>query len=252
MEPNLAWLATNFVASLLLPPFSLILLVMAGLVLLKQRPRLGKNLIAAGLALLYALSTPLVATFLFRLLQSEPLPEKPNLSGVGAIVVLGSGRYEDAPEYGGDTNSSLGLERLRYAAHLHRKTGLPVLAAGGSPEGRVPEARFMKETLEKEFGVPVRWTEEGSHNTRENALLSRRILAAEGIDKILLVTHAWHMPRAQHVFEKAGFSVIPAGTRFSGPVEPRLFDFIPDAGALRSSAYALHELIGIVWYRLRD
>lgn len=252
MEPNLAWLATNFLASLLLPPLSLILLMTAGLLWLKRRPRLGKGLIAAGLVLLYALSTPLVATFSFRLLQSEPLPAKFDLASAGAIIVLGAGRYENAPEYGGDTNSSLGLERLRYAAHLHRKTGLPILAAGGSPEGRVPESRFMKETLEQEFGVAVRWTEEGSHNTRENALLSRRILGTEGIDKILLVTHAWHMPRAKRAFETAGFSVIPAGTRFSGPVELRLFDFIPDAGALRSSAYAMHELIGIAWYRLKN
>lgn len=251
MEPNLPWLATNFVASFLLPPLSLIVLMAAGLMLLKRHPRVGKGLIAGGLIVLYALSTPLVATLLFRLLQCDPLPEYADLSGVGAIVVLGSGRYEDAPEYGGDTNSPLGLERLRYAAYLHRKTGLPILATGGSPGGRTPESHFMKETLEKEFGTPVRWIEEKANNTRENARFSQRVLTQEGVGKILLVTHAWHMPRAKSAFEKAGLVVIPAGTRFSGPIGPNLFDFIPDAGALRSSAYALHEIIGIAWYRLR-
>lgn len=251
MEPKLAWLATHFLASLLLPPLSLILLMTAGLVLLKRRPRLGKSLLAAGLVLLYALSTPLVAGFLFRLLQSEPLPEQPNLSGVGAIVVLGAGRYEDAPEYGSDTANALALERLRYAAQLQRRTGLPILVSGGAPGGGTPEARFMQAILEKEFGVPVRWTESDSDTTRENALFSQRILAEDGIKKILLVTHAWHMPRARGAFERAGLEVIAAGTRFSPPEAAELMDFVPDASALRSSTYAVHEAIGLIWYRVR-
>lgn len=251
MDPKLAWLATNFIAAFLLPPLSLILLMFAGLLLLKRKPRLGKTLIAAGLGLLYALSMPLVAGFLFGLLQPAPLADKPDLRDVGAIVVLGSGRYEDAPEYGGDTASALALERLRYGATLHRQTGLPLLVTGGAPEDGLPEAQFMREILEREFKTPVRWTESASRNTRENALFSRDILAKDNIHRILLVTHAWHMPRAQAAFERAGFDVIPAGTHFSSKPKPRLLDFIPDAGALRSSSYALHELIGIVWYKLR-
>lgn len=251
MDPTLAWLATNFVASFLLPPLSLIVLMTAGMALLKRRPRLGKMLIGLGLVLLYALSTPLVAGSLFRLLQAAPLPESADLSGVGAIVVLGAGRYERAPEYGGDTANAYALERLRYAARLQRRTGLPILVTGGAPTGGIPEAQFMQEVLEKEWKVPVRWTEGASDNTRENALNSRRILAGEKIAKILLVTHAWHMPRAQAAFERAGFEVIPAGTRFSLPKAAELMDFVPEAGALRASAHALHEAIGLVWYRLR-
>jgi len=251
MEPNLAWLVTNFVAAFLLPPLSLILLMTAGLMRLKRRPRLGKALIASGLVLLYALSTPLVAGGLFRLLESAPLSATADLSGVGAIVVLGAGRYENAPEYGADTANALALERLRYAARLQRRTGLPILVTGGAPGGGLPEARFMKDILEQEFGVPVRWAEDASHNTRENALFSRRLLATEKIAKILLVTHAWHMPRARAAFERAGLEVIPAGTRFSPPKAAELMDFVPDAGALRASSHALHEAIGLVWYKLR-
>lgn len=251
MQTHLAWLATNFIAAFLLPPLSLILLMTAGLLLLKRRPRLGKALLAAGLVLLYALSTPLVAGSLIRLLQVAPLPANANLSGVGAIVVLGAGRYEDAPEYGGDTANALALERLRYAATLQRRTGLPLLVTGGAPDGGMPEGRFMQEILEKEFGVPVRWMEDASDNTRENAINSARILAREHIRRILLVTHAWHMPRAEAAFERAGLQVIPAGTHFAGSRPPGLMSFVPDAGALRVSAYALHEAIGLVWYRLR-
>jgi uncharacterized SAM-binding protein YcdF (DUF218 family) len=109
----------------------------------------------------------------------------------------------------------------------------------------------MKVILEKEFGAQVRWVEEASNNTRENALLSQRMLAKSGVATILLVTHAWHMPRAQGAFERVGLKVIPAGTRFSPPTALELMDFVPNAGALRSSAYAMHEAIGLVWYRLR-
>jgi len=251
METHLTWLATNFIAAFLLPPLDLILLMAAGLALLKRRPRLGKALIASGLILLYALSTPLVAGSLFRLLQSAPLPANADLSGVGAIVVLGAGRYENAPEYGGDTANALALERLRYAAQLQRRTGLPILVTGGAPNGGIPEGRFMKDILEKELGVPVRWVEDASDNTRENAIGSRRILAKENISKILLVTHAWHMPRAKAAFARTGFEVIAAGTHFSPPKTPELMSFVPDAGALRSSAYAMHEIVGIVWYFAR-
>ena len=251
MEPNLAWLATNFVAAFLLPPLNLILLMVAGLFLLKRKPQFGKALLVVGILGLYALSTPLVAGFLLGLLQTDAPVTQTELQQAKAIVVLGAGRYSDAPEYGSDTTSALGLERLRYAAYLHRLTGLPILATGGSPNGGIPESTFMKEILEKEFAVPVKWTEGASNNTRENAIYSKKILEAEGIKQILLVTHAWHLPRARFAFEHAGLHVIAAGTHFVARASGRILDFVPDAGALRSSAYALHEYVGIIWYWLR-
>jgi uncharacterized SAM-binding protein YcdF (DUF218 family) len=252
MDTNLSWLATNLAAVVLLPPFNLILMMSAGSLLLRRRPRLGRTLLVVGIGALYILSTPLVAGALLRLLQTEPLPANADVSGVGAIVVLGAGRYQDAPEYGGDTANALGLERLRYAAQLQKKTGLPILATGGSPAGGVPEARFMRHILEQEFGVSVQWSEEHSNNTRDNASMSHVILAERGIHKILLVTHAWHMPRAQRAFEHAGFTVVPAGTHFAPRDGTTLLDLLPEAGALRASAYAFHELIGIVWYRFTE
>jgi uncharacterized SAM-binding protein YcdF (DUF218 family) len=71
------------------------------------------------------------------------------------------------------------------AVRLQRVTGLPVLASGGNGE-----AAAIKRQLERDFGVPVRWTEGESLTTEENALLSVKILAGTGIQKILLVTHA--------------------------------------------------------------
>lgn len=76
------------------------------------------------------------------------------------------------------------------------------------------EAGQMKSVLENEFHVPVKWTEDTSRDTRENAYNSFSILRKVKVTHIALVTHAWHMPRAIREFEKAGFKVIPASTAY--------------------------------------
>ncbi len=246
----LTWQLTHTLAALLLPPGALILVIAGGLMLRRTRPRLGMGLVTGGLAALYVLSMPLIAGTLLSALEVRS--PATNNGGAAAIIVLGGGKSHAAPEYGGDTIIGASLVRLRYAAHLQRQTGLPVLVSGGSPEGsEQSEAELMQRALQNEFSVPVRWAESGSANTLENARLSYRMLAAENIHTIHLVTHAWHMPRAQLAFEAAGFQVIPAATGYTTRYRLTILDFMPDARALRDSALFFHEIIGIVWYRLR-
>lgn len=168
-----------------------------------------------------------------------------------AIVVLGAGRIRNAPEYGmQDIPGPGALQRLRYAATLQRETGLPLLVTGGSPDGSSEsEAAIMARVLEHDFSVPVKWQEELSNNTAENAQFSSRILRAAGIHRILLVTDAMHMPRAKRVFEQAGLDAVPAPTIFIS-AGPRTFDdFLPNG--LRDASYALHEWLGLAWYSVR-
>lgn len=246
----LSWQLTNTLVALLLPPGALILVMAGGLALRRKRPRLGTTLLGSGLAALYALSMPLTADTLLHALEGES--QVTNNNGAAAIIVLGGGKSHAAPEYGGDTILGATLVRLRYAAHLHRITRLPILVSGGSPEGSAQsEAALMQRTLQSEFSVPVRWAEGDSANTLENARLSYRLLAAENIRTVYLVTHAWHMPRAQLAFEAAGFQVIPAATAYTTRYRLTILDFMPDARAMRDSALFFHEIIGIVWYRLR-
>src|SRR5262249_58500733 len=104
-----------------------------------------------------------------------PLPE------ADAIVVLSADGDRLAPEYGGPTVGALGLQRLRYGAALYRATGKPVLVTGGIPSrGSPPHAVTMKEVLERDFSVPVRWVEPESKNTYENAKLSAELLHRDG------------------------------------------------------------------------
>ncbi|MGB1879583.1 MAG: YdcF family protein, partial [Gammaproteobacteria bacterium] len=67
------------------------------------------------------------------------------------------------------------------------------------------------EALERDFRVPVRWVESVSQNTRENARLTAGVL---DVRRIVLVTHALHMPRAMREFHAAGFDVTPAPLGF--------------------------------------
>ena len=245
----MGWLATNLVSAFLLPPLNLILLGAVGVLLLKRRPRTGKILVVSALALLSLLSTPFVAETALQKL--ETLPAVNPFDSVQAIVVLGAGTYFNAPEYEGNTVNRLGLERIRYAARLHRLTRKPILTTGGAPLGsNSSEAAQMRDVLEKEFRVPVRWIEEASGNTRDNAYKSFAMLKKDGVSRIALVTHAWHMPRATREFEQAGFKVIPAATAYTTRYKTDLSAFIPTAGALQKSSFFFHEVIGMIWYWL--
>ena len=106
----------------------------------------------------------------------------------------------------------------------------------------------MRNVLESDFGVSVRWAEIESHNTAENALNS---LEQFSFDTIILVTHAMHMPHALLAVEEAGYDPIPAPLGFvSGPVfEPAFNDFLPSMKALFGTRYAIYELFGALWYR---
>lgn len=244
------WLVTHALAALLIPPGGLLLLAITGALLARSRPRLGRSLVAAALLGLYVLSTPFAADSLVGVLEPEPRDPLADASGQ-AIVVLGGGTYFQAPEYGGNTVKAETLVRLRYAARLHQLSRKPVLVAGGSPQERTPEAEPMKTVLAREFQVPVRWTEDASRNTLESARLARRLLEPDGITRIYLVTHAWHMPRARLAFEHAGLAVIPAPTGFATRHALTVLDFLPDARALATARLFFHETAGIGWYHLR-
>lgn len=246
------WLITHSIAALLMPLGIVLLILLVSMVLAWRRPLLAWRPAVLAFVVLCPLSTQFVADQLTWWL--EPAPRDPAADPSGqAIVVLGGGTYFNAPEYGADTVSPRTLARLRYAAHLHRTLNKPVLASGGAPRGDpVPEAELMKQALERDFRVPVQWVESRSVNTFENAQSSSAVLKAAGIDRIYLVTHAWHMRRARLAFEHAGFTVIPAALGYATRYELTLLDFMPDAGALDDSTRFFREAIGLGWYYLRS
>jgi len=243
-------MSATLAAAWLLPPLAPLLLIFAGLFAIKSNARAGHLMIAAGALILLALSIPLVGSSLVATLE-EPFAD-PTRESADAIVILGGGSYPAAPEYGRDTVNGSTLERLRYGAFLFAKTSKPILVTGGDPHGfALSEAAQMRAVLQDEWHVPVKWSDERSNNTFDNARNSYSILNAAGIQRIYLVTHAWHMERARRAFANAGFAVVPAPTRYATHHHLQFEDFVPSAEGLQLSAHFCREALGAVWYRLR-
>jgi uncharacterized SAM-binding protein YcdF (DUF218 family) len=110
---------------------------------------------------------------------------------------------------------------------------------------------MMARVLREDFKTEVAWEEGQSEDTAENALFSARILKAAGIRRVLLVTQAMHMPRARAEFIRAGIEVVPAPTLFYSQVKWSPLMLVPTASGLYRSFYAVHEWMGLIWYRLQ-
>jgi len=250
---SISWFLTNLLAAFLLPPLSLVILGCLGWWLAKRFRLAGNAIVIASIALLLVLSTGAGSRLLVAPLENRSLAvPNPKMVDAKAIVILGGGRSFAAPEDGNrDQPSTQTLARLRHGARLYRMTGLPILVSGGAPDrGGESEAAVMARALREDFHIPVRWLEDTSENTAQNAAHAATMLREAGIDRALLVTDAIHMPRAMQIFSKTGLTVMPAATEFRSRKPLSVADFIPSAGGLQTSHYALHEWIGMVWYRL--
>jgi uncharacterized SAM-binding protein YcdF (DUF218 family) len=238
------------IESLLLPPASALLLLALGTLVRWRWRRCGRTLQVLAIVWLWAASTPAVGGALLHSLQTDPaLPATGQLPAADAIVVLSAEADRRGLEYGGAVIGPMTMQRLRYGAHLHRRTKVPLLVSGGVPAPGAPSlAAMMATAADGELGVPVRWLEGDSADTRENARCSARLLARDGARRILLVTSAWHMPRAASCFRREGLEVIAAPTGFRGPAFDGWTSLLPSVGGLRDTCLALHEWGGRAYY----
>jgi uncharacterized SAM-binding protein YcdF (DUF218 family) len=247
---------------LLMPPVPMLLLGLLGLALIGRRLRLGRLLVGVALLATWVVATPMSGYWLPQLLTQPPPVLAPQAVAAlaasakaprTAILVLGGGRKSMALEYDTADLSDLGAERLRYGAWLARKTQLPLAFSGGVAHASDPgptEAALARAALQRDFGLPLRWAEERSRDTNENAIHSVAQLQAAGITQIVLVTHDFHQRRALAAFGRAiarsgrpmALVAAPMGAR--PPPEGKLGDFIPDARGLQRSNWALHEWLG--------
>ncbi|MDA7088097.1 YdcF family protein [Pseudomonas sp. SA3-5] len=241
---------------LLLPPGVLLLALLVAWWLRKRFPRMAGACFGLALGGLWLLSLPVVVEWSAHVLEREPALAEAHwidlAQQVDAIVVLGAGREQGDPAWGDDQPSPMALERLRYAARLAKASGVPLAITGGLHFGQPPsEAALMTEVLARDYGVPVRWQEEASRTTWENATLSAELLHRDGVRRVLLVTQAWHMPRARWCFEQAGFQVLSAPVGFLGVANGRPGGgWLPESKALWQSSLLLNEALGLLLYPL--
>lgn len=249
------WLLEN----MLMPPTGLYLMVLAGLVLRwrARRPLVrgaATALAASGALLSVTLSLPLVSFLLLDGLQSFPsLDPAADSIDADVIVVLAGDVDCDPPEYGSDQPGALSQLRCRYGAHLSRRTGLPLVITGGvlRPDRR-PASHVLRDYVEDELGVTVAWTEDDAKTTRGNARGVARLMNQRGYTRAAVVTNAWHMPRSVEAFEREGVDVLPAPTGAHPAPSQIIRGLIPRARSMRDSSWALHEYVGMLWYRISD
>jgi uncharacterized SAM-binding protein YcdF (DUF218 family) len=237
--------------ALVLPPGAQLLLIIAGWWCLQRWRRVGSLLLGAGVVSLWLLATPAVAGWLERAVERYPALDLRIATGAQAVVILSAGSRPNAPEYGTDAPDMETLERLAYGALVARRTALPVLVSGGVVGTSVSLATIMRRTLARDFATPVRWLEERSLDTHENAVYSAAVLRADGVQKIILVSSANHLRRAVAEFEAAGLSVVPAPV--GGVTEPRsdIRRWLVTLPALGRSTSALYEGLGELVRRVR-
>ena len=241
-------LGSQLFGAFLLPPGGLLLLAFIGELLSWRWLKTGRIITLSALAAIYLLSTPRVADSLMKVLDPPRSASTLDLKSVDAIVVLGGGKAAFAPEYDGVASVRADtLERLRYAARLARETGKPLMVSGGTPDSTA-----MVDALTHDFGVPVRWVEARSRTTFENARESARLLNADGMHRIALVSQAWHLPRAAPAFAAQGLDIVPAPTGNWGYEARGWLAWLPRSAALNSSSTVLRELAGALWYRVSN
>ena len=106
---------------------------------------------------------------------------------------------------------------------------------------------MAKNVMQKEFSVPVRWLENQSYNTYQNAKFSTEILKNHNIKHVFLVTNAWHMRRAIWAFKQFNIQAIAAPI-VQQPLNQ--YQILPSLSALHYSRIAIHEYLGILWYKI--
>jgi uncharacterized SAM-binding protein YcdF (DUF218 family) len=235
----------------LVPPAGLVLVCAVAAWLTLRYPRLGISLSIVATSLLLLAALPIIAARMIEDVEVKP-PDKADFSSAQAIVVLGAGIHRGDGEKIPDTLGTWSLERLDFAAHAYHQLKLKVAVTGGCPPGaRAAEGPLMKGVLESDFGVPVTWVESQSRNTFENALYTKKLLQADNVTTVVLITHAWHMRRALWSFERVGLHALAYPAPPTIEEGDRIEAYLPSMRALQDSYHAIHEAIGLAYYQLR-
>ncbi len=232
----------KFLSTFLLPP-GLFVLALLLISFFERKKRLTYYTSVSLALLIYMLSIePVKDTLLTPLESKYPVPEK---FQADAIVVLGGGSYSTG------ILKEDSMKRLLTALILHKRTGLPIVISGGAEN--LPDAEIMKSLL-VELGVDRRdiITEVRSRDTEENASYVREICQQRNYKSVVLVTSAYHLPRAVFLFKKEGLSVIPYPTDFKRDLRYNLYSLLPKMSVLNDSVKALREYLALLSLRLPE
>jgi uncharacterized SAM-binding protein YcdF (DUF218 family) len=230
------------------------ILAAIGLLLLRgSRRRTGASVIAVGAILAYLASTSLVGNALLAPLEREYPPFEPTqATGVRNIVVLGSGYdpHDHIPVTG--AIEADGLARIVEGVRLARaRPDARLLLSGGAPPGFTPSALGYAQ-LAVDLGIP-RSALIVMDRALDTAQEARDVVAMLGQAPFILVTSAYHMPRAMRLMRRAGANPMPAptGQISHAHLGAERYGVIPGSRGLRKTEAALHEYLGLAAVGLR-
>lgn len=249
-------------------PLGFACLLLFAALLIKPRTRWNRIGFLLALVVLFLAGNHWVANGLAyslerRYLSLDTVPQ------TDVIVVLGGGTQTlEEPRRIVEVNGA--GDRVIYSAWLyHQGAADHILVSGGRIPWResnhVPTSTPAEEMTDLliMLNVPENaiWQETLSTNTYENARNSARFLTDKGIENILLVTSAMHMPRSVRLYEAQGLKVVPAPTDYNVTVNDLdfkhsswqvfLIRLLPSADNLSLTTRALKEYLGIVVYSIR-
>jgi len=262
LDESLAAGLRNLAQALSLPPAPLLLLIWLAWLLRQRAPAWASALVVLGLGGAWLSCTEVGAVAATRLLLGPqapalqwplPTPADPQLVPHTAILVLGGGARQDVPEVRSGWLKPLSIERLNYGAWLAKQAQLPLAFTGGlsrhSKPGDKSEAELAEVYARELLGLRLQWLEGQAKDTRDNARFSAALLKPTGLRRLVLVTHAQHMPRALHHFslafgEQVELIAAPVGLRApDAPIE--LLDCLPSSEGLARTRYAVYEWLAL-------
>jgi uncharacterized SAM-binding protein YcdF (DUF218 family) len=248
--------ASKIVGFVLTPSNAIALLCIAGILLLITRfRRSGLALVSIGAGLLAVLGWSPVPYWLL-LPLSERFPAWQGTEAPDGIIVLGGAIDPDASLARGMLETDAASERVFAMLQLaHRFPSARIIYSGGSgnliPDSAV-EAPVAGRLLE-DFGLANGRVvlEKESRTTEENATYTRKLIAEKPGQRWLLVTSAWHMPRAMGLYRKAGLDVeaYPVDFRSRGWSDATA-TFNRISYGLSLADVAVHEWVGLLAARL--
>ena len=218
--------------------------------------RMGSNMaLAAALVLFLTLYTTTGNMALQALEDRVPRPQEEPRE-IACMIVLGGAIENEVMNSRGGIEFNAAADRYTEALRLaiaHPEAKILVSGGDGSFSGRYEGEAVAAERFFSSYGVPTDRIikENESRNTWENVQKTKALLEKQGLNDCLLITSAFHMPRATALFEKAGLAVKPwpVDYRTSGTVSPGL-DFTQPSLNAQNTSTAVREWLGLIGYRL--
>ena len=240
----------------ILPPVPMLLLAAWGGWRLRRGRRLGGLMLALALAGIWLSATEAGGELLSRAVGQPEVLLPTQIDALrggrdGAVLVLGGGVRRYAPEFDAGAPSRITADRLAYGVWVARRSGWPLAFSGGigwtATELKQPEAEIVARVAAQDYGLPLRWAEASSRDTRENGAHTLPLLAKDGVKQVVLVTHEAHMRRALRAFEAEaaalGIRIVPAPIGLRYDAVSSFDDWCPSVEGFARVRYVVYETL---------